>query len=92
MKVSRSAQTCALGAAIFGAIVGGVYANAQEAQKKMTGVKKKVFHPSKERGAYDELYPLYKSLHDSFGLPERQDSQCRVMKDLIAVRDRVRKG
>jgi len=92
MKVSRSAQTCALGAAIFGAIVGGVYASAQDAQKKMTGVKKKMFHPSKDRAAYDELYPLYKSLHDSFGLPERQDSQYQVMKELIAIRNRVRKG
>jgi L-ribulokinase len=92
MKVSRSAQTCALGAAIFGAIVGGVYASAQEAQKKMTGVKKKVFNPSKDRGAYDELYPLYKSLHDAFGLPGQQDSHYGVMKDLIAIRNRVRKG
>ncbi len=92
MKVSRSAQTCALGAAIFGAIVGGVYANAQEAQKKMTGVKKKVFSPSKDRSAYDDLYPVYKSLHDAFGLPGQQDSHYNVMKDLIGIRNRVRKG
>jgi L-ribulokinase len=92
MKVSRSAQTCALGAAIFGAIVGGAYASAQEAQRKMTGVKKKVFTPSKHRDAYDDLYPLYKSLHDAFGLPGQQDSRYRVMKDLIGIRNRVRKG
>jgi L-ribulokinase len=92
MKVSRSAQTCALGAAIFGAIVGGAYASAQEAQRKMTGIKKKVFTPSKHRDAYDELYPLYKSLHDSFGLPGQQDSHYRVMKDLIGIRNRIRKG
>jgi L-ribulokinase len=58
----------------------------------MTGVKKKVFHPSKDRGAYDELFPLYKSLHDSFGLPGQRDSEYHVMKDLIAIRNRVRKG
>ncbi|NQU21787.1 MAG: ribulokinase, partial [Candidatus Nealsonbacteria bacterium] len=39
MKISRSAQTCALGAAIFGAVVGGAYKRTEQAQKKMTGVK-----------------------------------------------------
>jgi L-ribulokinase len=29
MKISRSAQTCALGAAIFGAVVGGAYVYAE---------------------------------------------------------------
>ena len=34
----------------------------------MTGVKKKVYSPAKERAAvYAELYPLYKQLHDAFG-------------------------
>ncbi len=33
MKVSRSAQTCALGAAIFGAVVGGAYRTTEEAPK-----------------------------------------------------------
>ena len=39
MKISRSAQTCALGAAIFGAVVGGAYDDVEQAQQKMTGVK-----------------------------------------------------
>ncbi|MCR4411956.1 MAG: ribulokinase, partial [Thermoguttaceae bacterium] len=34
MKISRAAQTCALGAAIFGAVVGGAYPSAELAQKK----------------------------------------------------------
>ena len=41
MKISRSAQTCALGAAIFGAVVGGAYRNVPAAQRKMTGVKRR---------------------------------------------------
>jgi L-ribulokinase len=93
MKVSRSAQTCALGAAIFGAIVGGAYANVEDAQKKMTGVKKQVYQPKADHiGIYAELYPLYKSLHDAFGLPGQRDTLDRVMKELIAIRNRVRKG
>jgi L-ribulokinase len=92
MKISRSAQTCALGAAIFGAVAGGTYTNVQEAQQKMTGIKKQVFHPVADRAAvYAELYKLYKELHDAFGLPGQRDTLDRVMKDLIAIRNRVRK-
>jgi L-ribulokinase len=93
MKVSRSAQTCALGAAIFGAVVGGAHANVQEAQNKMTGVKKQVYEPNADRASvYAELYKLYKKLHDAFGLPDKADGLHRVMKDLIAIRNRVRKA
>ena len=45
MKVSRSAQTCALGSAIFGAVVGGAYTSVGAAQAAMTGVKERVFEP-----------------------------------------------
>ena len=93
MKISRSAQTCALGAAIFGAVAGGAYPDVREAQKNMAGFKKLVYQPMPERAAvYAELYPLYKELHDAFGLPGQRDSVNRVMKDLISIRDRVRKG
>ena len=34
MKISRSAQTCALGAALFGAVAGGAYRSAEAAQQK----------------------------------------------------------
>jgi L-ribulokinase len=94
MKISRSAQTCALGAALFGAVVGGAYKNTEQAQRRMTGVKPKVYRPNKAAAAiYRELYGLYRKLHDSFGLPGAVDKGglYRVMKDLIALRDRVRK-
>ncbi|MCI0332310.1 MAG: ribulokinase [Planctomycetes bacterium] len=93
MKISRSAQTCALGAAIFGAVVGGAYSSVQAAQERMTGVKKQAFHPHAGRAAvYAELYKLYRELHDAFGLPGQRDSLNRVMKELISIRNRVRKG
>jgi L-ribulokinase len=94
MKISRSAQTCALGAAIFGAVAGGAFENVQQAQAKMTGVKKKMFQPDGARAAvYPELYGLYKQLHDAFGARDgRGESLGRVMKELIAIRSRVRKG
>lgn len=91
MKVSRSAQTCALGAAIFGAVVGGAYPNTEEAQRRMTGVKAKVFRPSKAAAAvYAELYQLYRTLHDSFGTPNGLGGLYPIMKQLIAIRDRAR--
>ncbi len=93
MKISRSAQTCALGAAIFGAVVGGAYRKTEQAQRKMTGVKAKLYRPDKAAAAvYAELYQLYRTLHDAFGTTRFKGRLDRVMKDLIAVRDRVRKG
>ena len=72
IKISRSAQTCALGAAIAGAVVAGKaaggYANYADAQKAMTGLKPRVFQPNPAAHAvYKELYSLYRKLHDAFG-------------------------
>jgi len=92
MKISRSAQTCALGAAIFGAVVGGAYKKTEQAQRKMTGVKSKVYRPNRAAAkVYAELYTLYRTLHDAFGTTEFAGKLGRVMKDLIAIRDRTRK-
>jgi len=93
MKISRSAQTCALGSAIFGAVVGGAYKTTEQAQRRMTGVKSKVYRPNKEAAStYAELYRLYRMLHDAFGTAGYKGSLYGVMKELIAIRDRVRKA
>lgn len=92
MKISRSAQTCALGAAIFGAVVGGVYKNVEQAQRRMTGTKPIVFRPRKQAvDVYSRLYQIYRRLHDAFGLPNYQDSLYDVMKQLIALRKEIRR-
>ena len=92
MKISRSAQTCALGAAIFGAVVGGAYKSVEQAQRRMTGVKPTVYRPRKAAAAvYARLYKLYRKLHDAFGLPHYETSLYDVMKELIAIRKEVRK-
>jgi L-ribulokinase len=92
MKISRSAQTCALGAAIFGAVVGEAYGTVEHAQKKMTGVKPEVYKPDAKRAAtYARLYALYRQLHDGFGTATGSGMH-NVMKDLIAIRNEVRKG
>ena len=92
MKLSRSPQTCALGAAIFGAVAGGAFKSVQAAQKKMTGIKPTVYRPNKKAAAvYAQLYALYRELHDSFGIANHRQSLYHVMKELIGIRDAVRK-
>jgi L-ribulokinase len=92
MKVSRSAQTCALGSAIAAAVVAGAHKNYAAAQKKMTGLKPKIYKPDpKAHAVYRELYPLYRTLHDAFGTKDWSGNLFGVMKQLIDIRNRVRK-
>ncbi|HPF41641.1 MAG TPA: ribulokinase [Phycisphaerae bacterium] len=92
MRISRSDQTCALGAAIFGAVVGGAYDSVEAAQAKMTGTKPDAFTPDPRSAAiYAELYNLYRRLHDAFSTDGGEGVQ-RVMKDLLDLRDRTRRN
>ena len=92
MKVSRSEQTPALGAAIFGAVAAGGYPDVETAEKAMTGTDK-VYHPIPENyEIYKKLYGLYKQLHDGFGTRKESSSMFNVMKDLLDIRDEVRKS
>jgi len=95
IKISRSAQTCALGAALAGAVVAGSkaggYDNYADAQKAMTGLKSRVFNPNpKAHEVYTKLYALYRKLHDSFGTPQPNGSLYPVMKELIGIRNEAR--
>jgi L-ribulokinase len=92
MKISRSAQTCALGAAIAGAVVAKAYPDYASAQKAMTGLKPKIFKPNPQAHAvYQQLYPLYRKLHDALGTKGWNGNLFDVMKQLIEIRGRVRK-
>lgn len=96
MKVSRSSQTCALGAAIAGAVAAGKqaggYATVEQAQKAMTGLKKKVFTPNaKAHAVYKRLYSLYRQLHDAFGTKQWNGNLHNVMKDLLEIRSAARR-
>jgi len=91
MKISRSVQTCALGAAIAGAVVAGAHPNYPTAQKAMTGVKKKAFIPNpRAHAVYKELYALYHKLHDAFGTREWNGNLHDVMKRLLEIRAKAR--
>ncbi len=94
MKISRSAQSCALGAAIAGAVVAGKktggYDNCPDAQAAMCGVKETTFEPITENHkVYRQLYALYKQLHDAFGLESFSGKMANVMKELLDIKDKA---
>lgn len=93
IAVSRSPQTCALGAAIFGAVAGGGHADVPSAQRAMTGVRDERYRPDPGRHAtYRRLFALYRELHDAFGLRGVGRPLGGVMKELLSIRDGVRRG
>ncbi len=95
MKVSRSEQTCALGAAIFGAVAAGAvesgFDSVPDAQRALCRIRDTVFEPDRRRHAiYTRLYGLYRQLHDSFGTATWSGRINHVMKELIAIREEQR--
>ncbi|MFZ2279665.1 MAG: ribulokinase [Prosthecobacter sp.] len=88
MKVSQSEQTCALGAAIFGAAAAGA-GDIHTLQSQITATREKVYYPIPENQAvYAELYTLYRTLHDAFGTTEWSGKINHVMKQLLDIRAR----
>jgi L-ribulokinase len=96
MKISRSEQTPALGAGIFSAVAAGKksggYDSVDDARKAMTGAGK-VYLPVKEHHeTYKKLYTLYRQLHDGFGMKSWSGEMFNVMKELLVIRDEVRRS
>ena len=95
MKISRSAQSCALGACIAGAVVAGKktggYDNFPDAQAAMCGIKDVTYKPIAENHrVYRQLYALYKQLHDAFGTRNWSGKLANIMKDLLSIKDSVK--
>jgi len=90
MKISRSAQTCALGSAVAAAVVGGAHPSFSAAQKAMCGIKAQTFKPiPANQKVYQKLYKLYKRLHDGFGLKGKVLAMGDVMKDLLLIKEKA---
>jgi len=101
MLIAGSPQTPALGAAVSAAVTagaaGGGYDTWTEAQDRMTSLKAKGFDPRPDaKAVYDELYGIYRELHDAFGLPA--DAAAKggaspdlgtLMKRLLALKERT---
>ena len=92
MKVSRSAQTCALGSAIAGAVVAGRYADYDEAQTRHDRPERARLHARirKRTPVYQRTLPVYRDLHDAFGTREWNGNLFHVMKKLLDIRDKAR--
>lgn len=87
MQVSGSSQACALGSAIAAAVLAGAHKDFPTAQKKMTSVKPKSYRPiAKNRKVYDQLYALYRAVHDAFGGLNKSADLSHVMKDLLTIK------
>jgi L-ribulokinase len=66
IKVGKSEQTCALGAAMFAAVAAGKYKKVEEAMKKMGAGFEKTYQPNKDRAeVYDQLYARYCELGEA---------------------------
>jgi L-ribulokinase len=90
MLVAGSSQACALGAAVAAAVLAGAHRDFPAAQRAMTSIKRKQYRPDPAaRKVYDQLYVLYRQLHDSFGGLNKSADLSRVMKDLLALKERV---
>ncbi len=63
IKVARSEQACALGAAMCAATAAGIYPNIGDAQKAMGNGFEKEYHPDEENAKkYESLYWRYSKL------------------------------
>jgi L-ribulokinase len=60
IKIGKSEQTCALGAAMFAAVAAGKYTKVEEAVKNMGSGFEKTYYPNLERAeVYNALYTKY---------------------------------
>jgi L-ribulokinase len=95
MLIAGSPQTPALGSAIAAAVTAGSakggYDDWTAAQARMTSLKEKRFTPRPEaRAIYDELYGLYRELHDTFGgVADAGAGLGTIMKRLLSIKERA---
>jgi L-ribulokinase len=70
--------------------VAGAHPSFEAAQEKMTSLKETRYTPSRAaKRAYDELYGVYRELHDGFGgVPGAKADFPSLMKRLLALRER----
>ena len=87
MEVAGSSQTCALGSAIAASVLAGAHPDFASAEAAMTSLKPESYKPTPaHRAVYDQLYALYRELHDSFGGLSKSADLSKVMKNLLDIK------
>jgi L-ribulokinase len=91
MEISESEETVALGAAIMGGYcpLKGTsgFETVEAIQKRVCRVKEKIYSPQPDEvGVYKELYQMYSTLHDAFGIRKEGNELYDIMKKLLAVK------
>ncbi|HET7535723.1 MAG TPA: FGGY-family carbohydrate kinase, partial [Candidatus Didemnitutus sp.] len=91
MLVAGSSQACALGSAVSAAVLAGAHPDFPAGQKAMTSLKKVSYKPrAGAQKTYDQLYGLYRAMHDSLGGLNKNADLSRVMKDLLTIKESAR--
>jgi L-ribulokinase len=69
IKAAKAEQACALGAAMFAAVVAGIYPNIEEAQNALgKGFLKEYFPVGKNNDLYKSLYKKYLNIGKNYNL------------------------
>ena len=97
MQVAGSSQACALGSAVSAAVLAGPpnggHPDFKTAEAAMTSQREIQYTPNASNKAiYDELYAIYRTLHDAFGGLNKSADLSKVMKDLIRIREQQSKA
>ncbi len=88
MRVAGSSQACALGGAVSAAVLAGVYPDFKSAQAAMTSLKSVRYEPDPANArVYDQLYALYRQVHDAFGGVNKAADLSGLMKTLIEIKE-----
>ena len=88
LQVAGSSQACALGSAVVATVLAGAQPDFPTAQVKMTSLKEVSYSPiPKNQTIYNQLYQLYRQLHDAFGGTNKKSDLSQVMPTLIQLRN-----
>ena len=92
LKIAASSQTCAVGAAMFGAVASEYFQNVEEAQERICKFKEISYKPNlQNKKIYDKIYYLYKDVYNAFGTKNYKESLFHVMKQLLEIKRDVKK-
>lgn len=91
IELETSEHTCARGAAMIGAVVGGAHSDLKSAQSQMSAQSRTSTHPIAENVAvYAQLFELYCQLQNGFRRDAANSDLSAVMKTLLTIRDQAR--